>query len=281
MKKILVLLCLAICSNVCAFAQCDYKCVSPYDRSSAFSAFFSKLSGSNKTTEKVAETAIKKAINKKLKTDNLDVDIVSFSAKDLKNGIFKSAHIKGENVILDKYKFASVDLKTLCDFNYVKYENKDVIFKEDLPLSFNLKLSSDNLNSMIPAEKYQDIAKKLNKYCDHIPGFNITSTKLSLKSDKLVYTIGYKIPIIKKEQHFDISTDLYVKDGKIKLKDYKLLSSLIKLDANKIMSVLPFDNPLDFSTNIIDDKNAKINIEDIQIKDGILNIGGIAIVPKE
>ena len=282
MKKIVILLGLLYISTLSANATCDYKCVAPYDKNSAFNAFFSKITGANKATEKGAEIALKKAIEKKIHSDKLTIDIDSFSSRDLKNGIFKAGHVEGKNVSVNNIYASYIDLKTLCNFNYIQYseKTKDVFFKEDFPFSFEVKMSSDDLNKNISIKKYKEFVEKLNQYCGHIPGLEITNAKIGVKSSKLVYTIYYKLPLVKSEQHMSISSDVYIKDGKIKLKNSKLLSNLLKLDASKIISLLSPVNPLDFSIHV-DEKEAKINVDTVDLKGNMVDVKGIAIIPKD
>lgn len=40
-------------------------------------------------------------------------------------------------------------------------------------------------------------------------------------------------------------------------------------------------NPLDFSVNIFDNKNAKVYIENVEIKNNIVNTDGVIIIPKD
>ena len=281
MKKLLFLFAIFSLLNSACFANCDYKCVSPYDTNNSFSSFFSKVTGVNFATEKVAEIALKKEIEKVLNSDDLSIDITSYSSKDLKNGIFKSAHVKGKNVNINDIYISGIDLKTLCDFNYIKEVDKQVVFKEDLPLSFSLSLTAQDLNKTMNTEAYKKMVKDVNKIIEKFGGVQVSSTKVSIKQNKLYYTIGISFPFIKNEKTIDISSDLGVKDGKIKFKDARFTSSILKMDLNKVNFLLKYLNPLDFSAEILDNKDVRVNVDSVNIKDNIIYANGVAVINKD
>ena len=125
MKKLVLLLGLLIAGQMASFgAECKYTCVEPYNMNNKFSSFISSITGLNFTKTKITEAVMKKSINKSVKGGKLNVDIDSYSAKDLSNGIFKSLKITGKDVSIDDIYITSVELKSLCEFNYIEYDKK-------------------------------------------------------------------------------------------------------------------------------------------------------------
>ena len=120
-------------------AASSYYCAAPYDLSSKPARMFTKVTGANFMSEKIAERILKSEVTKNA-DGKFKVGVDSFSLSDLTAGRFKGMQIHGENVVADGVYFSTMDLKTLCDFNYIVYDKKNstAIFKEDFPLFFGV-----------------------------------------------------------------------------------------------------------------------------------------------
>ena len=282
MKKIILLLgLLLVCGNA-AFAQCDYECVAPYNLNNKFRAVLSNIVGANAITERSLESILKKEVLKIASADNLKIDIDSYSPKDLKNGIFKGMKVKGNNVVLNDINFTTFDMETICDFNYIKQSGKEIIFVEAMPLNFDVSMDSDAINKTVTNAKYQKIVKDLNRILSSYGlGFQVSSTKMTIKDNKLYYVLGFEVPFITKEYKLVIQTDLTVKDGKIDFRNTHLVSNKMNLRISKLDFILNYLNPLDFSVNIFDNKSAKVNVKNVEIKDDKVYAQGVIVVPKD
>lgn len=162
MKKIGLMLMVLLLGNAATFASCEYECVAPYNMNNKFRTFVGAVSGVNSIAELQLQSIIKKEILKLGSADKIDVDFDSYSAKDLKNGIFKSLKVSGENVLINDIHLTNLDLKTLCDFNYIKLADKDIVFVEDLPMSFNLKMTQSDINKTMQHPRYKKVIDDLN-----------------------------------------------------------------------------------------------------------------------
>jgi len=280
MKKIILLLGLLIVGTSIAFgAECKYTCVEPYNMNNKVSSFFSSLTGLNFTRSKISEAVIEKSINKSVKGGKMNVTLDSYSAKDLANGIFKSIKISGKDVSIDGIYLSSLELESLCEFNYVEYDKKgNLAFKEDFPMSFKIQMSNDDVNNTMQSERYKKVINDLNKL--GVGGIKISSTKASIRGNKFYYSFMFSVPFMK-ERKVELTADLNVKNGKIDFQNTRLVSNSFKLDLKKLDSLLDYLNPLDFSVNIFDNKDAKVYIKNIAIKNNIIHADGIIIIPKD
>ena len=280
MKKLILLLGLIIAGSAVAFgAECKYTCVEPYNMNNKISSFFSSITGLNFTRSKISESVLEKSINKNIKGGKLNVALDSYSAKDLSNGIFKSIKISGKNVNIDGIYLSSIELASLCEFNYVEYDKKgNLTFKEDFPMSFEVQMSNDDINNSMKSERYNSIISTVNK--KGFGGVKVSSTEASIRGNKFYYSFIVSIPFMK-DRKVELTADLKVKDGKIDFQNTRLVSNSFKLDLSKVNFLMDYLNPLDFSVNIFDNKNAKIYIRDIAIKNNVINAEGTVIIPKD
>ena len=283
MKKITLLLGLLLLANSAAFASCDnYECVAPYDMNSKFRTIVGAETGVNTFTEIAVEKIIKKEVLKIGSADNLKIDLDSYSAKDLKNGIFKSMSVNAQNVVINDIYLTSLSLKTLCNFNYIKKSGDDIVFMEALPMSFDIKMNQSSINKTMQNEKYQKVIKDFNKLSNSYGvGLQISSTKVAIKNNKFYYIIGFEVPFVRNEYKIVLETDLKVKNGKIDFNNTKLVSGHMNMDLKKIDFILNYLNPLDFSVHILDNKDAKVNVQNIEIKNNTIETSGVVVIPKD
>lgn len=282
MKKIVLLVGLLLASSSAVFADCDYQCVAPYNMNNKFRTVMGAVTGVNSLTEKKVESILKKEVLKVGSADELKIDLDSFSPKDLKNGIFKSMHAHGKNVEINGVHLAELDLKTLCDFNYIKQVGDEVIFVEDLPMSFNLTMTQSSLNSSIKSSKYQKVIQDLNQLAaSYGLGLKVSSTNVAIKNNKFYFIIGFDIPFVKREHKLVFETDVKVKNGKIDFYKTKLVSGHFNIDIKVIDFLLNHLNPLDFSVNILKNKDAKITVKNADFRNGVVVADGVIVIPKD
>lgn len=282
MKKIILLLGMLLLANTASLAACDYECVAPYNMNTKFRTFLSSVSGLNFTSEKAAQKILKREISKVAPSDTLKVKLDSYSSKDLKNGIFKSLSLKAENMNINDIYLSYLEMNTLCDFNYIKQSGNDVVFMEDFPMLFNIQMTADDINKTMESERYQKIINDLNRLGNSYGGgIKISSTKVAISANKFYYVIGLSIPFIRLEQKLIINSDLRVRKGKIDFVNTKLVSDSFSLDLKKVDFILNYLNPLDFSVNILDNKDAKVSVDSVDIKNNVIWAEGVAIIPKD
>ena len=282
MKKIILLLGMLLLTNSVSMAACEYNCVEPYNMNSGFRTFLSGVSGLNFMTEKAAQRLLKREISKVAKNDFLEVKLDSYSSKDLKNGIFKSLSVSGRNVNINDIYMYDLYMSTLCDFNYIKQADGDVVFMEDFPMAFKFVMKDSDINKTIKSNRYQKIINDLNNIANSYGvGLKISSSKISIKANKLYYVIGLSIPFVRKEQRLIMNSDLCVKNGKIDFVNTKLISDSFVLDMKKVDFILNYLNPLDFSVNILDNKDAKVSVENVDIRNNSIVADGVVVIPKD
>lgn len=282
MKRIFLIFGLLLLANSNAFADCDYSCVEPYSMNTKSKTFFSAISGYNWIVENKAESILKDEISKIIESDNLKVDLESFSPKDLKNGIFKSVNITANNLLINDIHLSYLKLSSLCKFNYIKPNGSDVTFMEEFPMSFDIIMSQDDINKTMKHESYQKVIKDINKLANKAGiGLQIVSTNVAIKANKFYYILGINVPFVRREQKLVFEAELSVKNGKIDFNNTRLVSGPIKLDLKKIDFIMNYLNPLDFSVNIIENKNADIKVRNVDIKENEIVTNGIIIIPKD
>ena len=282
MRKIILLLGLLLAVNNTSYAACDYSCTAPYNMNAKYKTFFSAISGYNSFVENKAESILEKEIAKFIVSDNLKVDIESFSPGDLKNGIFKSSEITANDLVVNDIHLSYLNLSSLCDFNYIKSNGSDVTFMEDFPMSFDIVMTQDDINRTMKHERYQKIVKDINKLAAKSGvGLQIESTTVASKANKFYYIIGVNVPFVRREQKLVFESELIIKNGNIDFHNTKLVSGPFKLDLKKVDFIMNYLNPLDFSVNIVANKKAEINVKNVEIKDNQILTDGIIIIPKD
>ncbi len=283
MKKIVLGLVLLLAVQGVQAQDCStLKCPAPYDLTSGFSRAMSTVTGQKFLSEKIGEKLVKKAIKKNIVSGDIKADLDAYSVRDLKAGRFKSLEVSGKNVDIQGIYVSSFNAKTLCNFNYIANDKRgNYIVKEDIPVSFNAVVTEEDLNKTMNSSDYKRMIDDINSIGGNFNIFQITSTNIKLKNNKMYYVLKYSMPFVRKTKELVISADLNVENGQIVLANTTFLNNSLSLDVDKLSKLINYINPLDFSAKILENKDAKFNIENVKISDGKIVVDGIMTILKD
>ena len=283
MKKIILSFVLLLAVQGVQAQDCStLKCPAPYDLTSGFSRGMSTVTGQKFLSEKIGEKLVKKAIKKNITSGDIKVNLDAYSVRDLKAGRFKSLEINGKNVDIQGVYVSSFNAKTLCNFNYIANDKKgNYIVKEDIPASFNAIITEEDLNKTMLSSDYKRMIDDINSIGGNLNIFQITSTNIKLKNDKMYYVLKYSMPFVRKTKELVITANLKVENGQIKLANTSFLNNSMALDVDKLSKLINYINPLDFSAKILENKDAKFNIETVNISNGKITIDGNMTILKD
>lgn len=283
MKKIVLGLVLLLAVQGAQAQDCStLKCPAPYDLTSGFSRGMSTVTGQKFLSEKIGEKLVKKAIKKNIVSGDIKADLDAYSVRDLKAGRFKSLEVSGKNVDIQGIYVSSFNAKTLCNFNYIANDKRgNYIVKEDIPVSFNAVVTEEDLNKTMNSSDYKRMIDDINSIGGNFNIFQITSTNVKLKNNKMYYVLKYSMPFVRKTKELVISADLNVENGQIVLANTTFLNNSLSLDVDKLSKLINYINPLDFSAKILENKDAKFNIENVKISDGKIVVDGSMTILKD
>lgn len=283
MKKIILSFVLLLAVQGVQAQDCStLKCPAPYDLTSGFSRGMSTVTGQKFLSEKFGEKLVKKAIKKNITSGDIKVNLDAYSVRDLKAGRFKSLEINGKNVDIQGVYISSFNAKTLCNFNYIANDKRgNYIVKEDIPASFNATITEEDLNKTMLSSDYKRMIDDINSIGGNLNIFQITSTNIKLKNDKMYYVLKYSMPFVRKTKELVITANLKVENGQIELANTSFLNNSMALDVDKLSKLINYINPLDFSAKILENKDAKFNIETVNISNGKITIDGNMTILKD
>lgn len=283
MKKIILSFVLLLAVQGVQAQDCStLKCPAPYDLTSGFSRGMSTVTGQKFLSEKIGEKLVKKAIKKNITSGDIKVNLDAYSVRDLKAGRFKSLEINGKNVDIQGVYISSFNAKTLCNFNYIANDKRgNYIVKEDIPASFNATITDEDLNKTMLSSDYKRMIDDINSIGGNLNIFQITSTNIKLKNDKMYYVLKYSMPFVRKTKELVITANLKVENGQIELANTSFLNNSMALDVDKLSKLINYINPLDFSAKILENKDAKFNIETVNISNGKITIDGNMTILKD
>ena len=271
-----------------AAASDGFRCSAPYDLSEGFSSTLRRVSGANFLGSKIAEHILKNQVTKNA-DGKFSVGVKSFSVADLKAGRFKSMEIHGKNVVSEGVYFSTMDISTLCDFNYIIYDEQKstALFKEDFPVSFAVTLSEEDLNNTMKAAGYFDLIEKVNGFGKALSLFEVKSTEAKIRNNKFVYVFNMNVPALGflggKNTKFDVAliTDLRVENGQVLLDNPEFVNCYMKADLSSLTKVFNYLNPLEYSLKVMKNKDAVLKVRNVNIINDKINISGIINVPKD
>jgi hypothetical protein len=282
MKKFLLVFGLIIFCTVPAFAICcDYSqmCVKPYDLSSKGAQFSSNITGMTFLADKIADFIIKGELKKATK-EKFKVDMKSFSASDLANGRFKSLKISGRNLEIEDAYITSLEVKTLCDFNYVQLTKDSIKFKENMVMSFSTEISSADLSKTVRSTGYLKMLNQTNLSAFGITFFKLQGADVQIKNNKLYFTINVTTPFTAVPIAVIVRSGLKIEEGNIVLTKVDFVNPFTVIDLSKATYLLNAINPLTFSVDILNNKASKMSVQTVDIIGDRIFIKGNILIPK-
>lgn len=283
MKKFLLLLSLMVFIVMPTLASCDYigLCAPyAYNLSPKKWQVLSMRLGATLLSEKIAQSRIKEELRKATK-QNFNVFVKSYSFQDLVHGRFKSITISGKNLNINGVYLTSLELKTLCDFNYARFDKTPIEFKENMIVGFSTIIYDEDLRKTMQSSGYLD---KLN--CVNVHGCGITFFKLSgagvdIKDNKLHFKVKVTSQLLlEKPLDIEMSTGLNAKNGRLVLTKIDLKNVVKGVDLSKVANQLNSVNPLTFSLDVLENKNTKMCINNVEIVGNKIMINGNIFIPK-
>lgn len=285
MKKICLIFAFWIVIALPSIAQvsdnCYYQFCAPkaYDLSSRGCQITSNVTGMTFLAEKIAQAIIKSELKKATK-ERFKVEMKSYSAQDLLKGRFKSLKISGKNLEIEDAYLTSLEAETLCDFNYIKLDKNSIKFKENMVMGFNIEISNTDLKKTVKSAGYLDMLNKTRLSALGITFFKLDGADIELRNNKLYFTVNVASPMSTKPTPIKVSSSLKVEDGNIVMTKIDLMNIYTILDFSKITYLMNLLNPLTFSTDILNNKNAKMRISDVNIIGDKIFIKGNIFIPK-
>ena len=267
-KKIIIVLCILFISANLGFASGN-----EYKTANAFVRVTTNMLGYNWVAKKVAQSVLKRTLNKSVKGD-YKVKFDSFSGVDLKKGKFRGLYIEGANLCADNELYISkIKLKTINDFNYVDYRKDPLVFKTDVPMSYDVEITEDNLNKMLSA------GKSFETFSNLIPLVTIKTPSVKISDDKIRMSSSLKLPFGKTIK-FTMTGGLKVENGKIVFTDVKTSNSKNEF-VEKMVNLINNQNVLEnINMDLFDGADTKMAIDKVYIKDKTVYVNGNILIKK-
>lgn len=151
MKKAIVLLFLLFLIN---FAQAkDYaNYCSLKTPKKTFGGNIASLSGVNLLTRNVAESIISNAIKNETGS-KFKIKINNFYGTNILNGEIKSLKATSKKYAYDGIFLTDINVKTICSYNHVKYENENLYFLENMVLEYSTVLTKEDIRNILISKK--------------------------------------------------------------------------------------------------------------------------------
>ena len=244
-----------------------------YKTASGFVRVTTNMLGYNLITKNIAQSVIKKSLNKSLK-GNYKVKIDSFSGVDLKKGKFRGLTIEGTDLCLDdEVYFSKLSLKTTSKFNYIDYKKKPVKVMTDIPMDYVIEISEDDLNKTVSGKNDLDSLSAL------VPLVKFEKVKFRIYNNKLHINTGVRFPFCKPVK-CSISSGLSVQDGKIVFSDIDTGSMKNEI-AEKLINIMNNYNLLEnINIHLFDDNDTKMAVNNVKIIDKKIYIDGNVTIKK-
>lgn len=282
-KKLIALLTTIMLTSSITFADdLTQFCAQPYDMSMKGTKFLTAITGMNFLSRAIANSVVKSELKKSTGAKGFKVKMNSFSAKDLAAGRFRGLDISGDNLDFDGVYVTQFNANTVCDFNYVKATTKDIKFKENFIMKYNMTISDVDLRKTLLSKNYLTFLNSLNIKVGPMNLMELKDVDVKLKSDKFYFILkmnnqifGRNVPVT-----LNMSSKMKIENGQFKVSEVTFENFNQKISLTQLTNVLNLINPLNFTVDVLNNKNTKLALNNFDIKGNKIMLDGTVFVPK-
>ncbi|MBE7703423.1 MAG: hypothetical protein E7Z89_05155 [Cyanobacteria bacterium SIG28] len=230
--------------------------------------------------ENFAQTVVKSALKKETGR-NFKVKLSAYTLSSMRKGIFKSLDVYGNDVEIKGINLSFVHVYTLSDYNWIDYKQNPPVFKSDINCAYEIGLSQDAINEALLAPKYQKEIEKINQQV--YPLFCIKKVQTELTDDRIKVIIFYNYPLSPREndRRFSVSTNLAIQNGEIISTKVYLDRKYRNLSSQSVLNLINLLKPLEYTLDFLNPGNCNFNIENVNIINNIIQIGGKILIKGE
>ena len=253
----------------------------PYNLSRNLNGFASNISGLNFLTRQLTEKMLTKVLKDELNAD-FDVQLYNFSSNNLLNGKFKSLSIFGNNIERNGFHVSAVNAQTLCNFNHIKYENKQLYFIENMAVKYWARITEDDLKKTLNSNEYLTSIKNTQLKTNGKVLAKIKDADINIKNNKLIVDSEILVPILFGElpSRINFSTGLNIKNGKIVFDDMNLENSFLKIITQILEPLSEKINPFTYNVQTKDKYDIILKVENVKIENNEIFTDGIIVILK-
>lgn len=282
-KKLIALLTTIMLTSSISFADdLTQFCAQPYDMSMKGTKFLTAITGMNFLSRAIANSVVKSELKKSTGAKGFKVKMNSFSAKDLAAGRFRGLDISGDNLDFDGVYVTQFNANTVCDFNYVKATTKDIKFKENFIMKYNMTISDVDLRKTLLSKNYLTFLNSLNIKVGPMNLMELKDVDVKLKADKFYFILkmnnqifGRNVPVT-----LNMSSKMKIENSQFKVSEVTFENFNQKISLTQLTNVLNLINPLNFTVDVLNNKNTKLALNNFDIKGNKIMLDGTVFVPK-
>lgn len=282
-KRLIALLTTIMLTSSITFADdLTQFCAQPYDMSMKGTKFLTAITGMNFLSRAIANSVVKSELKKSTGAKGFKVKMNSFSAKDLAAGRFRGLDISGDNLDFDGVYVTQFNANTVCDFNYVKATTKDIKFKENFIMKYNMTISDVDLRKTLLSKNYLTFLNSLNIKVGPMNLMELKDVDVKLKADKFYFILkmnnqifGRNVPVT-----LNMSSKMKIENGQFKVSEVTFENFNQKISLTQLTNVLNLINPLNFTVDVLNNKNTKLALNNFDIKGNKIMLDGTVFVPK-
>src|SRR5574344_468872 len=217
----------AVTDTVCTDAS---MCPACPQVNGAVSSALSKVTGMNFIVSSIAESQVRKQLNKALNGD-FKVDITPFGAKSLIDGKFKKITAYSDTAYVDGFYLSNINAQSLCPYNHFVYKDGKVYTNENFLLSFSADVTSNDLQKIISTPEYLKLLNSMNVNVGNVSVFKVFDPKAEVQNNRLVFSLKVMSPLtMMQPKTIATSMGIAVQNGRITMTDIQTVPALATLN---------------------------------------------------
>ena len=223
----------------------------------------------SKILERVISTQVQKVVGGKVQTQ-----VSSYGAKALRQGVFKSAKISGEDLQFDGLTLSGFVAETVTENNRIDIsDKKSPKLLTDVRGEYKATLTNDDIQKVLNSSVCRKEISKINKKL--APFAEISDVEMFCQTNRLHLKLNMVSGLFGTSFAVSASTGIYSDAGWAELQDVKF-SKKMKLGlSDSVIAVLNDLNPINLVIKELDNAKLDISVNEIKIVDDKIEIFGI------
>ena len=287
MKKIVVLLALLL--SFSPVMAVDYTSYCPAEKdTTSFLGNILSLTGINFLNRTMLQNRMASALKKETNS-KFDIDIDSIFGSSVLSGAFKSLSATSKSLSYNGVYMSDFSVKTACPYNYISFKNGKLSFPENMVLNYKTSVTQEDINKILNSSLYKNAIAKMNKDGSISSLVNIKTSSVTISNDKLNFKYSLtpfpkasglisKLTSAVKPIDLSFSTNLRANNGKLELCNFDINSKNIAYDA--LLPIINKFNPLSYGINVGKNNKGTLDVQNVNIKDGRINLVGVLLISK-
>ena len=149
-------------------------------------------------------------------------------------------------------------------------------------MNYSMTISDEDLRKTVLSEDYLNFLHSLNLKFKGVNLFELKNVDVKLDDNKFYFVLhfdnrmfNYSLPL-----NLNLAANMEIQNSKITVTEVESFDNNKKINLTRITNLLNLINPLNYTVDMLGNKNSKLSLNNLNIKGDKLVLDGTIFIPK-